>query len=509
MPANVFVIEAPGKRKALIAALRAAGMRDVSVLATVGHIGTNPDGFKPIGIDDRYRELAYRLKPDRECVALEIEQAARSAKHVYLASDDDQEGDVIARDVLRFCIADKDRSKVLRVRLKSLAPSEVKAALAAAGPFDEMTACRGDARRIVDRLIGSLSGEEGAVGRVQGSLLLELQSKVPVVGIVTFAASSDDGKGDWIARRPIFAGEAVPDVTHFDARLSVGSVKQGTMASRPMNHDEILLSASLATGREVSEVSSAMQDLYERGQMTYPRARDCAITPEAVRRITAIARASGAGFVPGLFTAVREPGGEYAHEAPNPMVIGLALNRELSLLPFEERVLVHLTRRLIECGVPCELQMPNAAQTSTLPSSAQGLAWHRRDAKGSILWNEPISPGFQAWTPAQSLLHFMSKNGLGRPSTMVDHVNKFLTRELVTQSFDLTKKGMEWSANVGRHFGHQNLSKLIENYLEVNKKDSSMMVADMIEMCGLSTISTDRHQDFDNENDEVSAGYLP
>lgn len=507
MAGNVFIIEAPGKRKALGEALRAAGQRDVLVLATVGHIGTNPQGFKPLGIDSAYHELAYRLKPERERVAAEIEAAARVAKRVYLACDDDQEGDVIARDVLRFCIADEDRSKVSRVRLKSLAPSEVKSAVAAAAPFDELSACRGDARRIVDRLIGSLSSEEGAVGRVQGSLLLELQSKLPVVGVVTYVATSDDGKGDWIARKPLFPGQAVPAECHFDARLSVGASKQTTLANRPMNHDEILLSASLATGKDVDDVSRAMQDLYERGKMTYPRAKDCAITREAVRRVTAIARANGAGFVPGMFAAVREAqGGEHAHEAPNPMVLGLALNRDFSLLPFDDQVLAHLARRLVECGVPCALQAPRTEQAAALQSSVSSLPWRRRDAAGAVLWSDAVVPGYQAWTPGQSLLHFMSKNELGRPSTMVDHIHKFLSRELIGQDFELTKKGREWSAHIGRVFGHQNISKLIENYIEENKKSPSLMVADMIEMCGLSAISTEQHQDLDYESYEISAG---
>ena len=177
MAANLFVIEAPGKRQALAQALRAAGVRDVLVLATIGHIGMNPQGFKPLAIDSVYRELAYRLKPDRERIAHEIEDEARAAKRIYLASDDDQEGDVIARDVMRWCIPEEEQHKVLRVRLKSLAPSEVRTALTGAQVFEAASASRGDARRIVDRLIGSLSSDEGAVGRVQGSLLLELQSK--------------------------------------------------------------------------------------------------------------------------------------------------------------------------------------------------------------------------------------------------------------------------------------------------------------------------------------------
>ena len=177
MASNLFIIEAPGKRKGMSNMLWRAGVRDVEVMATVGHIGTNPEGFKPLAVDSEYRETAYRLKPDKERLAAEIGKAAKAAKRIYIAADDDQEGDVIARDVLRFCLDEEDRSRALRVRLKALAPGEIQAALAAAAPFDELSAARGDARRIIDRLIGSMSNDTGAVGRVQGSMLLMLQGR--------------------------------------------------------------------------------------------------------------------------------------------------------------------------------------------------------------------------------------------------------------------------------------------------------------------------------------------
>lgn len=509
MAANLFIIEAPGKRKALAAALRTAGVRDVNVIATIGHIGTNPQGFKPIAVDSRYRELAYRLRPDRESIAAEIERAAADAQCIYLASDDDQEGDVIARDVLRWCVGPEDAQKVKRLRLKSLAPSEIKEALATADSFDELDAARGDARRVMDRLIGSLSGDEGAVGRVQGSLLLALSNQAPVVGVATYTAPSNDGKGDWVATRPLFAGQKLDEEFQVDVRLDVGATRHGTVANRAFNHDEILLSASLETGRGIGEVSEAMQDLYERGSLTYPRAKDCAVTPEAVRRVMAIARANGAGFDPAQFGPVRSLSGEYAHEAPNPMVIGLPLNRDLQLLSFDDQVLVLIARRLVECGVVCEIQAPKAEQLAVMPAHARGLVWRRVDARGALLWKENREAGINRWTQEQSLLHFMNRNGLGRPSTIVNHIEKFLSRNLVTQGFDFTKKGAEWSANVGRLFGHQNISEKIENYIEDNKKEPYVMVADMIEMCGLTSISTDQQQEFDNDEDnEISAGYF-
>lgn len=510
MAANLFIIEAPGKRKSMFDVLRRAGVRDIDIEATVGHLGTNPAGFKPLAVDSEYRETAYRIKPEREHLAAVIAHKASEAKRIYLATDDDQEGDVIARDALHFCIPEEHRHKAVRLRLKALAQAEVAAAIRDAKPFDEMMAAQGDARRIIDRLIGSLSSDAGAVGRVQGSLLLALADQQPVVGVVTHTLPSVDGKGNFVAKEPVFAGQAVPEVLQLEIEAMTASASKITMAQAPMNHDQILLAASLRTGAEVGDVSRAMQSLYERGRMSYPRAKDCAISPESLRRLSMVARANGAMFRADLFSEVREIAGAHGHEAPNPLVLDVPTNRAFGMLTLEEQVLVTLTQNLIDSGIEGRFERPN---TANLPEAARDLNWHRATAIGTRLWaNVPDRAGFQPWTKEQSLLHFMIKNELGRPSTIVAHIDKFLTRDLVTQDFELTRKGQEWAANVGAVFSYRNVSKLIEEYVESNRKSSSSMVSDMVELFELHGVRTavEQHMEAnEHEQIEISASYVP
>jgi DNA topoisomerase-1 len=486
MAQHLFIIEAPGKRKALSSLLWQAGLRDVEVKATIGHLGTNPERFSPLGVDAEYRETRYVLKPSKAWLAAEIGAAAKEAKTIYLASDDDQEGDVIARDTLRFCIAKEDWSRAVRVRLKALSPMEVKAAVGVAEPFEEMSAQRGDARRTLDRLIGALSSDEGAVGRVQGSMLLMLQEQQPVVGIMTRTLPELDGRGCWIARTPVYAGQAIPEDVVVDGVASVGSRREATISAHVMNHDDIVLSASLETGCSIEDVSSAMQVLYEQGKMTYPRAMDNAISRDSFRRLQVLARRNGTGFDPSCFQGVRDVSGEHAHEAPNSLSLDLPVNRNFDLLDFPDQVLVHIARNLIDCGIHCQVEAPAAADLSRLPPEVAGLAWHRIVPEGARLWDSTIKPGFQAWTPEQSLLHFMSRNRLGRPSTVVQHVQKFLGRNLVDGAFALTEKGQVWSAHIGEIFHHQNISTIIEDYIVGHREPAPTMVKEMVEMCGLS-----------------------
>ena len=505
MAESLVIIEAPGKRAGLSDVLWRAGMRGFEVLATAGHIATNPARLTPLCITSSFRETGYAIREDRRAACERIREAAQNTTgHIYLATDDDQEGDVIARDVWRMVIAPEDRARVLRVRLRALSPSEVQSAFDAATAFDPLSAAKGDARRVLDRLVGALSSAEGAVGRVQGSLLLALSQQRPVVGVATFVATAEDGGEQWIAQRAVYAGETPPAPELVDARLSVGSSVESTLGNRPMNHGEIVLSASVETGAEIADVAKAMQTLYERGQMTYPRSPAQALSVDSARRLDVIAKMNGAAFDAERFTAVRAMGFEveHGHEAPNPAAFDIPLNREAALLSLPEQVLVHIARNLVDCGVRCALEQPSLSSLQKLPDALAGLPWHRKTEAGLRLYPVVVpEAGFKPWTQEQSLLHLMHKNGLGRPSTVVEHVNKFAARGLVDGDFELTAKGRDWCANVGQLFKHQNLARLVEEYLETHRNAAPLMVAEMVEKFGIP-VGTSDGMPFDQEYED-------
>lgn len=481
---KLFVIEAPGKKKNVAKMLWKCSVRDVEIVATVGHIASNPDGFRPIGINSNYEESSYQLMASKVRIAIEIRRLSELASEIFLATDDDQEGDVIARDVARFCINAEDSAKVKRLRLKAISPTEFHKAYTEATAFDFMSAAKGDARRVIDRLIGSLSSDLGAVGRVQGSLLLTLQNQVPIIGIATYSIACEHGD-TWIARQPIYAGDGIPKVFEFDGKLSPASSNTTVLTNKAWSFEDILLNVSLATGEEIGRISDGMQELYERGELTYPRSRDRAVSRDSLKRINMIAKTAGATFNEKIFKAVRDSNGEHTHESPNPAVINVPLNQPVEFLSLDQKILVLLTRNLIDGATPCQFQTPRLSDLAELPDAIGKLNWQRTTVLGDRSWESQTVPGFQKWTKEQSLLFHMTKNGLGRPSTIISHLNKFLDRNLVDQDFCFTKKGAEWSFNIGELFNNRNISRLVESYLEVNRKDSRLMVAEMLKLCGL------------------------
>lgn len=194
---TLIVIEAPGKVAQLARMIRAIGM-DAQLWASGGHFRQHADSLWPLGI------IADGSEPGRTFDENRFASLRRAAmgRRVLVATDADQEGDVIARDV-RDAIQDI-ASGIERVRLHALDLEGVRAAFAQSTPFAPSASKAGDARRIVDRLIGHCFSRPGLpVGRVFTALLQSLRDNEPVIGHVTLRRVAGDGGPAFTACMPI------------------------------------------------------------------------------------------------------------------------------------------------------------------------------------------------------------------------------------------------------------------------------------------------------------------
>lgn len=195
----LVVIEAPGKIRRLTSLLRASGI-GADVWATRGHFCQNPASLWPLCLDAALQETARCFDPIR---AEELLGLARN-RSVIIATDCDQEGEVIARDVTT--VVRDVATNVSRVRLHALDAQGVRAAFADIKPINVAGANSGDARRIIDRLIGStFSGNGRPVGRVFSAALGALSRTDPVIGHVTLTLPACDGGAHFVARVPVTA----------------------------------------------------------------------------------------------------------------------------------------------------------------------------------------------------------------------------------------------------------------------------------------------------------------
>lgn len=492
MAERLYIIEAPGKIRHLGKLLFQLFQERCEIIATCGHICSNPDGLSTPWLNDDFSESNYDIKTDRTELVNRIRVASLVADEIFIATDDDDEGEVIARDVYRVCLADIDKP-IYRLPLKALTLNEIKKCNAFLFTSDH-SANRGDARRIFDRLVGSLSDETGAVGRVQGSLLIALSEYSPVIGVAEYMIPDLRGGEPWITTQPVYADDAGLDLPFVldDFKLSTGRSVIEVGAGAFCNFSDLLLKCSIETGKSASDIAKAMQKLYERGELTYPRSSSRLATPDAVERLGAISRLHNLGFNENSVNAIRDETSK-GHEAPVPLKLDFSLNKELSLQDIENAVLSVITRQQLETGLQYRVETPSLASLSRLPPELQAFTWSRCKTLKPLVWDKGSQPGVKLWTREQSLIHFMNDHNLGRPSTIVSHLAKFNERDLVDPDFSFTEKGKAWAFNVGLKFNGQNISELVEKYLQANDDDPREMVKKLIELCQLDSHISNGH----------------
>lgn len=239
---DLVVIEAPGKVRTIESALRGAGLA-VDVMATGGHFCEHDASLWPLGIAADGSEPGRIRDPIRATML----QSRGLGRRVLIATDADQEGDVIARDIAE--VVRGGASAVLRMRVSSLDRESIRAAFLSATPFEVAGALPGDARRIVDRWIGhTFSRPAQPVGRVSSALLRVLADADPVIGHVTLTLPCEDGGPPFVAQVPVTAATCDAWEARRAAALPAVPVAatETETRRRPWTYGELLLHGVLA-----------------------------------------------------------------------------------------------------------------------------------------------------------------------------------------------------------------------------------------------------------------------
>ncbi|CAE6794656.1 DNA topoisomerase 1 [Paraburkholderia domus] len=458
---NLVIVEAAGKVDALRSRLKSIGLH-ADVVATVGHVADNPRSLNPIELDSDLRETAYAFREDRQGVIDKIRRAAFGADRIYVATDDDQEGDVIAHDVARLLSDYADH--LYRVRLRALTESELKESFGGTLSRDfDVPAHHGICRRIVDRAIGAaftLVDEHSAipVGRVQSSLLASLKESPPDVGHFNAAIRMTDGKVLW-ANIPVATKAGLDRASELAELAAQGRVKlleaveRDEPVARPWGYEEVIAEASIRLHVDLYQAADVFQQAYERGLVTYPRVRANGFTRDAVEIAAALAEQNRCGF-DGAYLPLRESSDIQgrAHECPRPVDEDMLLGRPLAVLDLPEALAVLIARNVIECGQLARVRKVRVGVDDEELTFSAALTQARKPWKTA----EP-DRGFVATPRPVALLRHMAREQLGRPSTVVGHVMKFMQRGLLEESavgMTLNARGERWlahAASVGFH----------------------------------------------------------
>ncbi len=446
---ELWVIEAPGKARALEGILQRLGL-EAKVQATRGHLMSMPDRLTPLGIDQRLHE--YARQPRDMALVTRLRDEAKAAERLIIATDADQEGDVIAWDVREMCV--DIHPDPVRVRLRGMDDDSVREAIASASAVLQSDAVPGRTRAIVDRMIGAAFSANGvAVGRVGTSLLgLVARSPIPTRRL-RLSAPAEDGGRPFLAECPVSAPLDVSTAERI-AGLSFPALPisgSRPVRTKPGHTGHVLVRASEYLDISPGEASKAMQRTYEAGRMSYPRSGSAAMSEAACKKVRDIIKQAGFAFNSDLVAKKTDP--KEVHDAPHP--IGpVALHNDPRRMGHDEGVRTLVARDLVRTGQDHVAETAIAAKVerflldqgipARIASHVAGLDWRRERG--------PRFPGQEGWAdssvierrPDAVLLEAAIEAGLGRPSTWAAHVEGFMARGLVDGELQLTDKGRQW-----------------------------------------------------------------
>ncbi len=447
---RLFVIESPTKARTMEALLGKLGL-PARVQATVGHIFEMPKSLGNIGIDRAFRD--FERKPRDVTVVERLRSEVQIADEVFVATDADAEGDVIAWDVATL-IADICPNP-RRVKLRGMDAESVQRAVAEAGPVLKHDAVSGRTRAIVDRLIGAGFSRDGvAVGRVSTALLGLVARHRPSTKRLTLVAPAEDNGRPWSAERDVSA--PMDDATAEGvAGLSLPPLKYFAVTDirfRPGHMGDIMVRAGDRLDMSPKETATAMQNLFEGGRISYPRSGARGITPDVARRMQEVLRKRGYKVEDGKFPVKAD---KEVHDAPHP-IGAVDPERDPTRLGHDEGVRTMMARDLVRCAQTHREEKPTSMSLVPFLQN-RGYATEVADWVAAMPWRREVGPGYPGKrTHPESgvqerradvvLLERAVESGLGRPSTWARHIDTFMSRGLVDDGLNLTSKGRAWVA---------------------------------------------------------------
>lgn len=461
MPTPLVIIEAPGKVATLTTLLEDTALAGARVFATQGRLlDLDPDGpgvdavtFAPL--------YTHPLHPRR---IEQLRQILASTSRVWLATDNDSEGELIAAHAIQIIREVRPDLPCERLRVPHLTRAAWVAALKAAGPLQEDKVRVATSRRALDRLLGfgfGARGDNPRLSRIQIPALAHLsRPDAPAAWQLFHEAPAPDGMGAAWLSLGFAAGQEVEAQALFGQLGQLPPpqlvlVKETAGQEQPplLTGPEALLLIAEATDQPVALVDTHLQRLYEQGKVSYPRTDSTHLSPERERALQQMAQFYG---VPrrkdGLqLAAQREPGLEGAHEALTPLNEGpdraaplhslgpqdqcLAVLRDLTLRAAGGHIETRTREYRLDMNAPA-----NQAWTRALPAQAPHFRWrvvlrqqsHYRlppekpmDRLGRRLHSRQLGRAWLRRVPDdQRTLETLIQLGLGRPSTAAFHARR-------------------------------------------------------------------------------------
>lgn len=483
MHENLVIVESPAKAKTIEKFLG----KDYKVMSSFGHIRDLKK--KTLSINEKTMEPDYEIPEEKRKLVSELKKQVKEAQRVWLASDEDREGEAISWHLCEVLGLDKDNTN--RIVFHEITPNAILDAIEHPRHLDMNLVNAQQARRVLDRLVGfklspvlwrkvkpALSA--GRVQSVAVRLIVEREREIQAfvsepyyrVSAVFTVPQAEDHIAEVKAeldKRFATREEAVAFLERCrKAQFTVGSVSKKPlkrMPAPPFTTSTLQQEAARKLGYTVTQTMMVAQHLYENGRITYMRTDSVNLSKLALAASRdAITQLWGAEYSHTRNFHTHSKGAQEAHEAIRPTYIseqtieGTVQERRLYDLIWKRTVASQMAESEIEKTVvtididgqeekfiadgevvtfdgflkvyheSTDDENQDNEGGNTLPALSAGDLLERK----TITSTEKYSQGPVRYTEA-SLVKKLEELGIGRPSTYAPTISTIQQREYVVK----------------------------------------------------------------------------
>ncbi|MBW5290304.1 MAG: DNA topoisomerase I [Candidatus Ruthia sp. Asou_11_S2] len=333
MAKNLVIVESPAKAKTIEKFLG----KDFSVKSSIGHIRDMPKKNMGIDIENNFTPT-YEITTDKKKVVADLCKAVKVAEKVYLATDEDREGEAIAWHLLEALNLPKDTPRIV---FHEITKSAITNAIVKPRTVDYQLVDAQQARRVIDRLVGfeispvlwrKISGARSA-GRVQSPvmrLVVEREREISQhITNSTYKVKAElvSEGGEMFEVKLSKEFESKEQALAFanallSANLTVASTEK-KLSKRspkpPFITSTLQQEASQKLGFSVKQTMTLAQNLYREGSITYMRTDSFTLSETAIEAAgQVIAKEFGSDYHHIRRYKTKDAGAQEAHEAIRP-----------------------------------------------------------------------------------------------------------------------------------------------------------------------------------------------
>ena len=334
MSKNLVIVESPAKAKTIEKFLGS----DFKVVSSNGHIADLPSNELGIDLENNYSPK-YKISTDKKDLVKKLKNQLKNVETVWLASDEDREGEAIAWHLAENL--NLDESKTKRIVFREITENAIRSAIENPRVINKSLVDAQQARRVLDRLVGykispilwrKVKGGLSA-GRVQSVALRlvaerekEILNFVPESYFKTLGQFSKSDKSIFNAKysKNIDEDEKFNEFLEgfINAKFTVQTVEKKPISrkpSAPFTTSTLQQEASRKLGFNVARTMQAAQKLYEAGHITYMRTDSNNLSEFATKSIAEVISMNyGNQYSKTRIYSTKSKNAQQAHEAVRP-----------------------------------------------------------------------------------------------------------------------------------------------------------------------------------------------